>query len=279
MLDPALKTIVHIPNVNSRESLLQGQGARGERIMHALGEWKGVDPATGFHRVGPRRPDAEGGRPGRRQRRGPAHARARRAEGPGAQGENRVDIIIALGMAKRGLTGSGEARPDHWLPLSLTEIVQIIAAPRDAKGKERARFTNLIAEPAADQGPCGGERHAQGDFRQPADGAGAGAVMNSRRGTPVPRGFNYGEQGYLAAVKYRRQHWRRARFIWRSTAWPPKTPEATRICREDLNEVVTSFPCRTRRCWSAACSTWKTRSRRIDAAKRMGKIVRERFPN
>ena len=35
---------------------------------------------------------------------------------------------------------------------SLTEIVQIIGrATRDAKGKERARFTNLIAEPAAEQ--------------------------------------------------------------------------------------------------------------------------------
>ena len=33
---------------------------------------------------------------------------------------------------------------------SLTEIVQIIGrATRDAEGKERARFTNLIAEPAA----------------------------------------------------------------------------------------------------------------------------------
>ena len=35
---------------------------------------------------------------------------------------------------------------------SLTEIVQIIGrATRDAEGKQRARFTNLIAEPSADQ--------------------------------------------------------------------------------------------------------------------------------
>src|SRR3546814_4078249 len=34
---------------------------------------------------------------------------------------------------------------------SLTEIIQIIGrATRDAPGKTRARFTNLIAEPAAD---------------------------------------------------------------------------------------------------------------------------------
>jgi hypothetical protein len=43
VLDPALKTIVHIPNVNARESLKDKQREVDE-IMHALGEWKGVDP-------------------------------------------------------------------------------------------------------------------------------------------------------------------------------------------------------------------------------------------
>jgi len=50
VLDPALKTIVHIPNVNARESLKDKQREVDE-IMHGLGEWKGVDPITGFHRV------------------------------------------------------------------------------------------------------------------------------------------------------------------------------------------------------------------------------------
>ncbi len=54
MLDPDKKTIVHIPNVNSRESL--GDKLREtEDIMHALGTWKGEDPLTGFHLV--ERPD------------------------------------------------------------------------------------------------------------------------------------------------------------------------------------------------------------------------------
>lgn len=56
VLDPALKTIVHIPNVNARESLKNKQREVDE-IMHGLGEWKGIDPATGFHLI-----DAKDGR-------------------------------------------------------------------------------------------------------------------------------------------------------------------------------------------------------------------------
>jgi hypothetical protein len=50
VLDPALKTIVHIPNVNARESLKDKQREVDE-IMHGLGVWKGVDEKTGFHLV------------------------------------------------------------------------------------------------------------------------------------------------------------------------------------------------------------------------------------
>ncbi len=70
-----------------------------------------------------------------------------------AQKDNRdhVDIIIALGMAKEGFDWIW---CEHALTVgyrsSLTEIVQIIGrATRDAPGKTRARFTNLIAEPDA----------------------------------------------------------------------------------------------------------------------------------
>jgi len=64
-----------------------------------------------------------------------------------------VDIIIALGMAKEGFDWIW---CDHALTVgyrsSLTEIVQIIGrATRDAPGKTRARFTNLIAEPDASE--------------------------------------------------------------------------------------------------------------------------------
>ena len=50
VLDPSLKTIVHIPNVNSRESL-KDKHREVEEIMDALGTWKGVDPVTGFHLI------------------------------------------------------------------------------------------------------------------------------------------------------------------------------------------------------------------------------------
>ena len=64
-----------------------------------------------------------------------------------------VDIIIALGMAKEGFDWIW---CDHALTVgyrsSLTEIVQIIGrATRDAPGKARTRFTNLIAEPDASE--------------------------------------------------------------------------------------------------------------------------------
>ena len=70
-----------------------------------------------------------------------------------AQKNNRdhVDIIIALGISKEGFDWIW---CDHALTVgyrsSLTEIVQIIGrATRDAPGKTRTRFTNLIAEPDA----------------------------------------------------------------------------------------------------------------------------------
>ena len=47
VLDPALKTIVHIPNVNARESLKDKQREVDE-IMHGMGVWQGIDPVTGF---------------------------------------------------------------------------------------------------------------------------------------------------------------------------------------------------------------------------------------
>ncbi|MBL8772528.1 MAG: DEAD/DEAH box helicase family protein, partial [Phenylobacterium sp.] len=50
VLDPTLKTIVHIPNVNARESL-KDKTREASEIMDILGEWVGVDPDTGFHQV------------------------------------------------------------------------------------------------------------------------------------------------------------------------------------------------------------------------------------
>src|SRR5690606_19515245 len=50
VLNPAEKTILHIPNVNSREST-KDKIREVEHIIEQLGQWQGVDPATGFQLV------------------------------------------------------------------------------------------------------------------------------------------------------------------------------------------------------------------------------------
>ena len=153
VLDPAEKTIVHIPNVNSREST-KDKIREVEHIIEELGEWQGTDPATGFQLV--KTPDGRVLRIADLVDDDPAKRdRVSAALKDPAQKNNRdhVDIIIALGMAKEGFDWIW---CEHALTVgyrsSLTEIVQIIGrATRDAPGKTRARFTNLIAEPDASE--------------------------------------------------------------------------------------------------------------------------------
>ena len=153
VLDPAEKTIIHIPNVNSREST-KDKIREVEHIIEELGEWQGTDPATGFQLV--KTPDGRVLRIADLVDDDPAKRdRVSAALKDPAQKNNRdhVDIIIALGMAKEGFDWIW---CEHALTVgyrsSLTEIVQIIGrATRDAPGKTRARFTNLIAEPDASE--------------------------------------------------------------------------------------------------------------------------------
>jgi hypothetical protein len=154
VLDPDEKTILHIPNVNSREST-KDKHREVEHIIDALGDWQGTDPATGFQLV--RRADGKVLRIADLvDDDGPKRDRVSAALKDPTQKNNRdhVDIIIALGMAKEGFDWIW---CEHALTVgyraSLTEIVQIIGrATRDAPGKSRARFTNLIAEPDASEG-------------------------------------------------------------------------------------------------------------------------------
>ena len=88
VLDPAEKTIVHIPNVNSREST-KDKIREVEHIIEELGEWQGVDPATGFQLVKtPRRPRAAGS-PIWSMTTRPSATGVRRAERPGAEEQPR----------------------------------------------------------------------------------------------------------------------------------------------------------------------------------------------
>lgn len=285
VLDPALKTIVHIPNVNARESLKDKQREVNE-IMHGLGEWKGVDPVTGFHLIA-----AKDGRtlkvadlvddsdPGQR-------SRVLGALKDPAQKNNRdnVDVIIALGMAKEGFDWIW---CEHALTIgyrsSLTEIVQIIGrATRDAEGKERSRFTNLIAEPTAEQSAVA---EAVNDMLKAIS---ASLLMEqvlapryefTPKNTGPQEGFDYGDEGYkpdghnIGVNKSTGQI-----HVEINGLATPSTPEATRICKEDLNEVITGFLQDKTTVERGLFDKDNTLPEELTQL-RMGKIVRERYPD
>jgi superfamily II DNA or RNA helicase len=249
VLDPAEKTIIHIPNVNSREST-RDKIREVEHIIETLGAWQGIDAATGFQLV--KRPD------GRVLRiadlvddDGSKRDRVSIALKDPAQKNNRdhVDIIIALGMAKEGFDWIW---CEHALTVgyraSLTEIVQIIGrATRDAPGKTRARFTNLIAEPDAT-----GEAVTEA-VNDTLKAIAASLLMeqvlaprfefkpkNPDNG-PTP-GFDYGEGGYdpnksNVGVNHETGQ---VQIEIKGLA-EPRSKEAARICQEDLNEVIAAF--------------------------------------
>ena len=285
VLDPALKTIVHIPNVNARESLKDKEREVNE-IMEGLGNWDRVDPVTGFHLI-----QARDGRtlkvadlvddsdPAKR-------SKVLTALKDPAQKNNRdhVDIIIALGMAKEGFDWIW---CEHALTIgyrsSLTEIVQIIGrATRDAEGKERARFTNLIAEPAAEQAAVA---EAVNDMLKAISASLLMEQVLAPRYEFTPKnngpkdGFDYGEEGYkngdhnLGVNKDTGQI-----HVEINGLTTPQSPEATRICKEDLNEVVTSFLQNKTVLERGLFDQENTLPEELTQL-HMGKIVRERYPD
>jgi len=249
VLDPAEKTIVHIPNVNSREST-KDKIREVEHIIEELGEWQGADPTTGFQLVKTadgrilRIADLVDDDPSKRDRVSAALKDA-------AQKNNRdhVDIIIALGMAKEGFDWIW---CEHALTVgyrsSLTEIVQIIGrATRDAPGKTRARFTNLIAEPDAS------EQAVTEAVNDTLKAIAASLLMEQvlaprfefkpkRATNEATPGFEYGEGGYQPGQCNVGFNQETGQFqIEIKGLAEPKSEEATRICQEDLNEVIATF--------------------------------------
>ena len=249
VLDPDEKTIIHIPNVNSREST-KDKMREVEHIIEALGEWQGIDGATGFQLV--KRPDGAVLRIADLvDDDATKRDRVSAALKDPAQKNNRdyVDIIIALGMAKEGFDWIW---CEHALTVgyraSLTEIVQIIGrATRDAPGKTRSRFTNLIAEPDAS------EEAVTEAVNDTLKAIAASLLMeqvlaprfefkpkNADNG-PTP-GFDYGEGGYdpeQSNVGVNNQTGQ-VQVEIKGLA-EPKSKEAARICQEDLNEVIATF--------------------------------------
>ena len=248
VLNPNEKTIIHIPNVNSRESM--GDKIKEvEYILEELGDWKGTDPETGFHLV--ETADGKMLKIADLVDDDPKRIKVSAALRQPATNKDRdyVDIIIALGMAKEGFDWIW---CEHALTVgyrsSLTEIVQIIGrATRDAPNKTHARFTNLIAEPDASE-------EAVTDAVNDTLKAIAASLLMEQVLAPkfnfTPKnpqsgpieGFDYGEGGYkpdqcnigFSDVTGEFQ-------VEINGLAEPKSPAAQRICKEDLNEVIAAF--------------------------------------
>jgi hypothetical protein len=289
VLDPNEKTIIHIPNVNSREST-KDKHKEVDHIIHELGAWQGVDGDTGFHLV-----QTEGGKilriadlvddePAKRDKVSAALKRPEEKEN-----RNHVDIIIALGMAKEGFDWIW---CEHALTIgyraSLTEIIQIIGrATRDAEGKTHARFTNLIAEPDAS------EEAVTDAVNDTLKAIAASLLMEQvlaprfnfkpkKAGSGPTDGFDYGADGYdpnSANIGFSEEQ---GMFeIEINGLAEPKSPEAQRICKEDLNEVITSFvqdkAALERGLFDCTEAGGETLPEELTQV-RLGKIVKEKYP-
>lgn len=285
VLDPTLKTIVHIPNVNARESLKDKQ-REVEDIMHGLGDWMGQDPITGFQLVAT--PDGrtlkvadlvDDSDAMKRTKvlsalKDPAHKNDR----------NHIDIIIALGMAKEGFDWIW---CEHALTVgyrsSLTEIVQIIGrATRDARGKTSARFTNLIAEPAADQSLV---TEAVNDMLKAISASLLMEQVLAPRYEFTPKnvgpkdGFDYGPEGYQEGRNNVGVNETTGQYhVEINGLATPESKEAARICKEDLNEVVTTFLQDKTALEQGLFDKEHVLPQELTQL-RMGKIVRERYPD
>ena len=149
VLDTNKKTIIHIPNVNSVEST-KDKHNEVDLIIDIIGELQYQDNNTGILYVKRyndnkivKVADLVEDRPKEREKVVNYLRNIEKTED--------LDIIIALGMAKEGFDWPF---CEHALTIgyrgSLTEIIQIIGrCTRDSFNKTHAQFTNLIAQPEA----------------------------------------------------------------------------------------------------------------------------------
>ena len=149
VLDTDKKTILHIPSVNSGEST-KDKYDEVNFILDAIGDVVKQDTDTGVIHV-KRKTDgkvlkvADLVTDTKERELIQNYLRT-------VDSEDDIDIIIALGMAKEGFDWP---YCEHALTVgyrgSLTEIIQIIGrATRDSDNKTHAQFTNLIAQPNAE---------------------------------------------------------------------------------------------------------------------------------
>ena len=150
VLNTDQKTILHIPNVQSGEST-KDKYDEVDQILDIIGTVTHRDPDTGVihvvrHGDGKKLKVADlvHDEPNARER---TVEYLRHIKTP-----EDMDLIIALGMAKEGFDWKF---CEHALTVgyrgSLTEIIQIIGrCTRDSDNKSHAQFTNLIAQPDAE---------------------------------------------------------------------------------------------------------------------------------
>lgn len=285
VLDPNEKTIVHIPNVNSREST-KDKIREVEHILEELGDWQGTDPATGFQLVKTaegnilRIADLVDDDPAKRDR-----VSASLKDTAQKNNRDHVDIIIALGMAKEGFDWIW---CEHALTVgyrsSLTEIVQIIGrATRDAPNKRKARFTNLIAEPDAEEGTV---VEAVNDTLK---AIAASLLMEQvlaprfefrpkRPNNGPTEGYDYGEDGYQEGkpnVGFNGETGQIQLEI--NGLAEPKSEQAQRICKDDLNEVITAFV-QDKHTVERGLFDEEAVPEELTQV-RMGKIIKEKYPD
>lgn len=149
VLNTDLKTILHIPNVNSGEST-KDKYIEVDSIIDHIGEIIDVDPETNIIQV--KRKDGRIIKVADLVNDNPIEREKTINFLRQVQTVDDVDLIIALGMAKEGFDWSF---CEHALTVgyrgSLTEIIQIIGrCTRDSSNKTHAQFTNLIAAPDAE---------------------------------------------------------------------------------------------------------------------------------
>lgn len=284
VLDPSEKTIVHIPNVNSREST-KDKIREVEHILEELGEWQGTDPVTGFQLVKTSEgkvlkiADLVDDDPSKRDR-----VSASLKDPAQKNNRDHVDVIIALGMAKEGFDWIW---CEHALTVgyrsSLTEIVQIIGrATRDAPNKKKARFTNLIAEPDAEEGTV---VEAVNDTLKAIAASLLMEQVLAPRFEFRPKhpnngptdGFDYGEGGYQdnkPNVGFNGETGQIQMEI--KGLVEPKSEQAQRICQDDLNEVITAFV-QDKNTVERGLFDEEVLPEELTQV-RMGKIIKEKYP-
>ena len=283
VLNPEEKTIIHIPNVNAREST-RDKINEANAILSGLGEWQGVDAVTGFQLI--KAPSGKILRVADLVDDDEKREKVAAALRDSSQKENRdyVDIIIALGMAKEGFDWIW---CEHALTVgyrsSLTEIVQIIGrATRDAAGKTKSRFTNLIAEPDAS------EETVVEAVNDTLKAIAASLLMEQvlaprfefkpKDPTSGPQpGYDYGPDGYLTGRENIGVNPETGGIQMEIKGLAmPKSEEAQRICREDLNELVTAFV-QDERTVQIGMFDKETPAQELTQV-RMGKIIKEKYP-